>query len=423
MPELLLLRLDPVAGAESVAFMTCTPDGVAASAPVRGSLAEAAMAAAGRRVVVLVPGAEVVCFDVDLPALPPGRLLSAVPYALEESVAADVETLHFAVGRRAASGRTLVATVDRTLLQGWLEALRAVGLEPDAMHADCALMAGQPGHLVVFLDGPTAHLARAGEPTLSLPGEPLAAAVDLALQGAALVDGQADAAGGLGLLVMVDASEGSKRAPEIEALRSRFAALQVRQLPDGALPWLASQLAAASPVNLLQGAFAPRRQHARDWRQWWLAAALAAAALVLHIGSQALELRQLARAERELDARLAEALAPLQGSLPPQASPRDTRRSIEALLARARAGSGTGDAGGGLLPALAAFAEARSATPATRLESIGYDGAAVELRIRAADAGSLEALANALRAGGWQAEVAQDRIRLRSARSSGGAAS
>ncbi len=433
MSELLLLRIDPVAGTESVAFVTCTPAGLLSSETVRGSLADAAAAAAGRRIVVLVPGAEVVHLQADLPALPAGRLLAAVPYALEESLAADVETLHFAVGRRKAGGTVPVATVDRAALQGWLEALRAAGLEPDAVHADSALMAGQPGHLVVLLDGATAHLLRPGEErAVSLPSQPLATAVDLALQGAALVDGAADAAGGLGLIVMLDSAEWPQRSAEIESLRARFATLQVQKLPDGALPWLASQWASVTPINLLQGALAPRRREGGDWRRWRLAAALATGALLLHVGGQAWELRQLARGERELDARLTETLAPLQSVLPAEGRPRETRRSIEALLARVRTGSAAVDSRGGLLPALAAFAEARNATPSARLESVGYDGAAVELRIRATDAGSLEALGNALRAGGWQADVAgnttpngsyEGRIRLRPGPSPAGGSS
>jgi general secretion pathway protein L len=429
MPELLLLRLDPAAGAESVAFVPCTAAGAPLAAPRLGSLAEAAAAAAGRQLVVLVPGAEVVQLDAELPALPPARLLAAVPYAVEDSVAADVETLHFAVGRRGDAGRTPVAVIDRATLQSLLEALRVAGLEPDALHADSSLIAGQPGHLVLLLDGATVHACRPGERAVTLPAEPLAAAVDLALHGAAAVADGADPAGALGLLVFVDAAEWPRRAAALEALRPRFAAMQVQQLPTGTLPWLGSQLAAAAPVNLLQGPFAPRRRSTTDWRRWRLAAALAVTALVLHVAGQAWELRQLAARERELDARLVEALAPLQGALPAQSSPREARRAVETLVARARAG---GDAGGALLPALAAFAQARAATPAARLESVGYDGAAVELRVRAPDAGSLETLGNALRAGGWQAEVVggtgspsgyEGRIRLQAGKTAAGAPS
>jgi general secretion pathway protein L len=429
MPELLLLRLDPAAGEASATFVPCTAAGLPLSAPQQGSLADASAAAAGRQLVVLLPGAEVVQLAAELPALPAARLLAAVPYAVEDSVAADVDTLHFAVGRRGDDGRTQVAVIDRGTLQSVLDALRDAGLEPDAVHADSALITGQPGHLVLLLDGATVHACRPGERAVSLPAEPLGAAIDLALHGSPSVADGADPAGALGLLAFVDAGEWPRRAAALEALRPRFAAMQVQQLPAGTLPWLASQLAAGSPVNLLQGAFAPRRRRALDWRRWRLAAALAATALVLHVGGQAWELRQLASRERELDSRLIEALAPLQAALPAQASPREARRAVESLLARARAG---GDAGGALLPALAAFAQARAATPAARLEAIGYDGAAVELRIRAPDAGSLETLGNALRAGGWQAEVIggtgspagyEARIRLQSGDSRAGAPS
>ena len=54
----------------------------------RGSLAEAAAAAQGRRVIVLVPGSEVVLAAPELPARSPARLLQLAPVALEENLAA-----------------------------------------------------------------------------------------------------------------------------------------------------------------------------------------------------------------------------------------------------------------------------------------------------------------------------------------------
>lgn len=436
MRELLLLRPEPAAAADAAAagtgagdsfgFLACSPEGALLSPPRRGTLADAAPLAAGRCVVVLVPGAEVVQLEPELPALPAARLLAAAPFAVEDSVAADVDSLHFAVGRRGDDGRTPVALIDRAALEALLATLRAAGLEPDAVHADSALIAGQPGHLVLLLDGATVHACRPGARALSLPSRPLAAAVDLALQGAAAVADGADPAAALGLLLLVDAAEWPRASADVEALRPRFAALRVQQLGDGALPWLASQLAAATPVNLLQGSLAPRRRSGVAWRQWRLAAVLAVAALVLHLGGQGWQLQQLAGRERELDAALLEAMAPLQGSLPQGASTRDARRALESLLARSRAGGG-GDA---LLPALAAFAAARVATPGAQLESVGYDGKDVELRIRAPDARSLEALGTALRAGGWRAEVLggagsatgyEGRIRLSAARAPGAA--
>ncbi len=401
MAEWLLIRFDPARDTETAVFMACTPGGEPRTSPRSGTLAEAAAEAAGRRVVVLLPGAEVTTLDAELPARAGSKLLQAVPYALEEQVAADVDTLHFALGARAADGRTAVCVIGKATLQGVLDTLGAAGLAPQAVYPETALVRSQPGHLVMLVDGDTVHLCPPEGRALSLPSHPLSAAVDLALQASAPPGARfsASGAGALGLRVQASPADWEAREGDIEALRSRFASLAIQQLPYGPLPWLAEHLAAGLPINLLQGAFAPRASAAPDWRRWRLAAGLALLLLVLHGGSQFSELRRLNVQEQQVDASLEQAL---QTVSEPGTSARDARRAIEARLLAAR---GPGAARDGLLPALAAFAEARSAAPDAILQGLLIESGSVELRLKAGDAASIERIGASLRAAGWQAEL------------------
>src|SRR5262245_30462975 len=63
-----------------------------------GLLEEAAPLAVGRRVVVLVPGTDVLLAEPVLPLNSSAKLAQVVPFALEEHLATDVDDLHFAVG-------------------------------------------------------------------------------------------------------------------------------------------------------------------------------------------------------------------------------------------------------------------------------------------------------------------------------------
>jgi len=51
----------------------------------------------GRRVVAFVPGVDVRLAMAQVPARQEKRILQAVPYALEDQLAEDVDTLHFAI--------------------------------------------------------------------------------------------------------------------------------------------------------------------------------------------------------------------------------------------------------------------------------------------------------------------------------------
>jgi len=65
----------------------------------------------------------------------------------------------------------------------------------------------------------------------------------------------------------------------------------------------------------------------------------------------------------------------------------------------------TRNAGGGILPALQALVEAREASPGTNVQSFSYHDGALDTKLSAPDAASLDHLSQTLRSNGWQAEL------------------
>ena len=100
MADWLLLRL-PRTLQEHATWLVVDARGAAVGPPQGGPLSLAAPRAAGRHVVVLVPGTEVLLAQPELPPAKAGaRLQQLVAYALEEQLAEDIDELHFAIGRR-----------------------------------------------------------------------------------------------------------------------------------------------------------------------------------------------------------------------------------------------------------------------------------------------------------------------------------
>ena len=111
MSEFLVIRLG--GDKESLAsWIVVDGEGTRRSAPLTGSLAEAAQDAGDQPVIVLVPATDTSTLTVDLPARG-ARLRAALPYALEDHVADEIEDLHFAAGDRFPSGRLPVVVVAR----------------------------------------------------------------------------------------------------------------------------------------------------------------------------------------------------------------------------------------------------------------------------------------------------------------------
>src|SRR6266853_1571183 len=230
MADWLLLRLPRAAG-EPASWLVADARGAPAGPAQSGPLTLAAARAAGRRVCVLVPGADV-----------------------------------------------LLA-------------------EPEAIYADSELLPRNPGQAVVLLEEDGVFVRSPGACPVTLPADALAEALEIAQSGA-----QAPAGGARGLILYTGAAEWQRHSAQIEAARARFDGIKIQLLSGGPLALFAQQLPAATPINLLQGAYAPRASRAVGLKAWRVAAILLVSVIGLHLVGKIGELQVLKNRERQLDA-------------------------------------------------------------------------------------------------------------------------
>ncbi len=391
MADWLLIRLART-DTEPASWLVVDARGAPASPPQSGPLALAAARVAGRRVCVLVSGAEVLLAEPEVPLKAGAKLQQLVPYALEEQLAEDIEDLHFALGKRSGeSARIPVAVVARALLDQWLAELRGAGIEPDAMYAESELLPLNPGQAVALLEADTVSVRPPGGTPVTLPADALGEALEIARTGA-----DASATGGRGLILYTGAPEWHQHSAQVEAARPGFDGIRVQLLAGGPLAVYAQQLPSTSAINLLQGAYAPVSSRGLGLRAWRVAAILLAALIGLHIIGKTAELQLLKRHERQLDASIRDTF---RSSMHSEASASEARRLMERRLAGSRG------AGEGLLPALQALAQARDSAPGTSVQSLNFHTGTLEMKLSAPDATSLDRLSQSLRSNGWHADL------------------
>jgi general secretion pathway protein L len=395
MAETLVLRLDP-ADHGTGSWIVADEHGRRIGAPGSGPLSGAAAAAAGRRIVVLVPAVDVLLTTVTLPVRGNAKILRALPFALEEQIADDIEGLHFAAGRSAEDGSITAAAVDREQLESWLEALSEAGLEAQLICSEAEGCPAAPNHLNWLLDTDRC-VARSGD---GLPVVVEIDSIDEALRYGPGFPGEPDQPKHLSVYVTADAR--MKYGEALEALRAAVVSLELRLLPDGVLPHLAAGIVTREPINLLQGEYAPRTQVDRLWRPWRTAAALLAALVVVLIGQQALQLAHLKQEEARLD----EAIAVTFQQALPGARMEDPRFQVERHLAAVR---GTGSAANeSFLAALETLGQALGEAPGIRLEAISYRTGVLDMRVQAPSVDSLEQVRQAVgRDGRFTATIQQ----------------
>ena len=104
------------------------------------SWAECASTLSGRHLALVIPMERVSACAVKLPTLKTRWLRQALPYAVEEHLAEDVEGLHLALGNALADGRHRVLAVERHLLHGWLGQMAGRSLQVSAIYVDADLL-------------------------------------------------------------------------------------------------------------------------------------------------------------------------------------------------------------------------------------------------------------------------------------------
>ena len=397
MPDTFVLRY-PAPGADgAIAEWLVTDAAGARSGPTgRGTLELAAAAAGGRRLVLLVPGTDVTLAAPALPAKGAAKLLRLAPYALEEQLATEVDSLHFAIGRQGADQRVPVAAIERERLARWLAELGAAGLTPAAVHPDSLALPENPTQVVVLIEADRVWIRKPGALPLVLDSDPL----EVALALAGLPPAAGEVAAAPHVLLYVSAAEWERQRASLEALRDQVASLKVQRLNDGALPLFAASVVAAPPLSLLQGEFQPRHGFASEWPRWRLAASLFAGLLALHLATLGVDGWRLHRDEAGVDQRLRAAAAE---ALPNIAHPErlpSVRAAVEARLRAARAAVSAG-----LLGTLGVVGHALAAAPGTRVEALSYHDGVTDLTVNAPDVGTVDRMQQDIRSRGYGAEL------------------
>ena len=235
------------------------------SAAQRGSLSELAAQAMGARLLLIAPGEAITLHRVPLPSRKRSTWARAVPYALEDQVVEDIETLHFALGSMPEGDHLPVAVVSRDALRGWLVTCAQAGLAPAAIIPEPLLLPWQEGDWSILLEERRA-VARTGR-----------------------WDGFATERDLLELLLNQALTEAGDAKPQrlrvwgdpLPTLTETGVEPCAEDSAPEPLQVFANAYQPAAVINLLQGDYSPR-SHWGPWlRPWRAAAALAGAWLLV----------------------------------------------------------------------------------------------------------------------------------------------
>ncbi|AXR05011.1 type II secretion system protein GspL [Salinimonas sediminis] len=321
--------------------------------PEAGALDTLTERAGDRPVIALAPASEILLTWVTLPARANRKVLSAIPYMLEDELASDIHQQFFALGPRLGE-RQAVAVVSRAQLDSWQQWMQQAGLYCDTLIPDVlAVPPCADGWSVLSIGG---DLLLREEQWKGLQGEQswiLPAFAHLARQQSSPV--RLVSYSDIALTDMVN--------------------VQVEQAPlELPMQVLASHVA-HSKVNLLQGEYKVKRQRTGQWQQWKWVAGLAALALSVTLVERGMTLSQVEQQNRALASQIDTAV---KNGFPDLGVYRDVRRKITSQMALLKQSGGDAS----MLVMLSQLSPAFAATQ-VRPQTLRFDANRVELRIQA----------------------------------------
>lgn len=368
MADTLLVRLAP--GTEGIRDWLLVDAEGQIKTPVQIGVPSDAVVAGARRIVALVPGEQVALHEARVPGRNRQRVLRAIPFALEEQLASDVDELHFALGQALDEDRYPVAVVERVQMDAWVETLREAGISAHQWVPETLALPHGEGWDLLTEAGRT--LVRSGDysgfvcDTVNLPVMASLFAAEERLPETATAHGAI--------------------APEVPGVDIDLDGSQMQPLSIMARGWVQGPV-----IDLLQGAYSQREEWDRLLRPWKVTAVLFLA--VLLVGGTATGLNYYRLTQQEVQLR-ADIDALFRKTLPQVRRIVNPRAQMEQRLKQLQRGAGGADA-----DFLGMFAETASVVRASKGISVtgaSYRDGRLDLELQADNLQLLDSLKQAL---------------------------
>ncbi|MEW5755798.1 MAG: type II secretion system protein GspL [Pseudomonadota bacterium] len=271
MPAYIFVRLDRLpAQNEMIRWLNPADQ----SGLTEGTVEQLAAVAKGHPLAVVIPGEAVLTLNARLPTQSRAKLLRAVPYAVEDQLAADVDELHFALGERQGDG-VQVGVVSHDKMRQIGEVFATHGLEPEIVAPDYLLVPYEEGAWQIWHEDGRILLRTGLHDGAALEAENFAQYLKLVL---AEVDDEHRPA-----KIMVYEAQPHDWAWLEEICVPLEIPVERREHQGHLLALAASGFTEGQTLNLLQGDYSRREQLGRMWRPWIPAAAIFGGLIVIQL--------------------------------------------------------------------------------------------------------------------------------------------
>lgn len=244
--------------------------------------------ARGHRAILLIDTANLNISQVAIPTQNRQRQLQAIPFALEDTLADDIEELHFAAGKKQHDDLIPVISIKRSLLDSIINQFKDNSIFIETLSADVLALPSNNDQWSLLIDG-----SRALIKTSDFSGY-YCDLDNLGMFLTALIAKQKNQPA----LLKIFCNE--QQIPDLEQLKENGVEIQTETYKETPLHIFSANLKSPAQLNILQGNYTPKRESSGLLQPWKSVAAIFAIWMCLHLVYAGFEIRQLKSKNIEL---------------------------------------------------------------------------------------------------------------------------
>ena len=220
---------------------------------------------------VMIPSEDVLLTQAIVPTKQPKQILQAVPYLVEEQLASDVESCHFAVGPRSDQGEVGVAVIDQDRMSYWHSIIKTLGVTADVMTVDVLALPAD-STCGVLVEGDRALVKLGPKTGVPVSTDLIATTVGM------LAPEQLE-----NVKLYVAANDEDQVSLQVNQLNAELESpVEIKNLEYSTFETLCRQLD-RRVLNLLQGDYKVAEKKVSSSNSWRSVAILAVSAFILHL--------------------------------------------------------------------------------------------------------------------------------------------
>ncbi len=383
----LLQNLD-IEDSHFVKWIKLDEEGVPITRGAEARLEQVSSVTQNANVIVLLPLEQILLTSVNTRARKQKHLQKAVPFALEDELADDVDSLHFALGQRYGENDFPVAVINKSTLDMVLDALSEAGIYPDLLTADVFGLPFRDGTWTILIENDRALVRTARYQGFTIDLHNLQQMLTSSLRQAE------EAPAELNVYCCDDQQTGIKK------LNLPISTNELDDCPPGLF---ADGLDENECINLLQTTYKNKDKKHRQVGPWKVAAMLFGAWIALSFLSVFIDHSRLSKQEKVLDAQIVQIM---KQTFPDMlnVSADSARTKMEARLKNFM-DTTSANSKAGFMELLALSGESMKQAGKVDIDTMNYREGKLNMNVKSADVQILDSIKQTLKSKNYSADI------------------